>query len=89
MATPREVAEWMCNQLEEHGALVQADAVYQINSNFGSEFVYQHERGGLGIDKRVLREFRKLTEDTVVWDRWDKLWRKRVASDPAGKRRVE
>lgn len=34
---------------------------------FGPEFVYMSNIGEKSIDRRVLYQFRKLTEDEVVW----------------------
>jgi hypothetical protein len=31
--------------------------------------VYENENGNLAINRQVLKEFRKLTEKTVVWER--------------------
>lgn len=50
----------------------------------GSEFLYRNASGGLSIDKRVLKEFWKLTTDAVVWERAG-YWRRRKAGDPAGR----
>ena len=86
MATAREVAEWMLKALQTHHELYQDDAAYQIEGLFGSEFIYENENGNPAIDRRVLKEFRALTEDTVVWDRGERFWRCRDPSDPKGSR---
>ncbi|EPL7296504.1 DUF6953 family protein [Klebsiella pneumoniae] len=41
--------------------------------------------GNLSIDKKVLAKFRKLTNDTVIWDRGEKAWRKRQGYDAPGR----
>lgn len=46
------------------------------------------DNGSLAIDKRVLREFRNLIEDTVVWVRGERYWRFRENYDEPGKRQV-
>jgi hypothetical protein len=41
-----------------------------------------------GLELRPARRrvvFRKLTEDSVVWDRWDRSWRARAESDGPGR----
>ncbi len=43
--------------------------------------VFQACRGNAAISKDVLAAFRKLTKDTVVWDRSTKPWWKRNAYD--------
>jgi hypothetical protein len=50
----------------EEGDLYEAGAARGIESEFGEGFVYENQRGNLAIDRKVLRAFRKLTEDTVV-----------------------
>ena len=85
MATVKDVARWMQNELERKGDLYQADAARDIESEFGKEFVYENERGNLAIDRRVLRAFRRLTEDTVVWMRWRRCWVRRSEHDPPGR----
>jgi hypothetical protein len=77
MATAEDVALWMQSELERRGELHQIDAVLEIETRFGDEFVYETERGSLAVDRKVLRAFRKLTEDTVVWMRRDRCWIKR------------
>ena len=89
MATPTEVAEWMVRQFETQDYLYREDVVYQIEEIFGPEFIYENENGNQAIDKKVLREFRKLTEEDVVWERGERTWRKRELGDPPGKRQVD
>ncbi len=83
--TPGVIAQWMLDELERHQVLYQADAVNSIDREFGAEFTYLNENGNPAIDRRVLRAFRKLTGDTVVWDRWDFCWRKRTERDAPGR----
>jgi hypothetical protein len=46
--------------------MYQETVVYEILDRFGEEFVYDNENGNLAIARPVLKEFRKLTEDSVV-----------------------
>jgi len=41
------------------------------------------------IDKKVLKEFRKFTEDLVIWEPGDRYWRLCQKGDPIGKRKAE
>ncbi len=75
----------MLRALEERYSLYQESIVHDIATEFGEEFTYLNANGNLSIDKKVLREFRKLTEATVVWKRGDRMWRKRMESDPPGR----
>jgi hypothetical protein len=75
----------MAAKLETEGELYQADAVWEI----GDEFVYENDRGNEAIARSVLREFRRLTEETVVWEPRGCFWRQRDATDPEGQRRAD
>lgn len=89
MTTPDEVANWMAEKLKKDKYLYHETVVYQIRSAFGSEFVYINENGNLAIDRRVLLAFRKLTADDVVWERGERMWRRREKHDPSHSRQVD
>ena len=89
--TPKQVAEWMVGQLDEEDELPQKSTVLQIQKLFGDDFVCLDPYGDLGIARKVLYQFRKLTLDTVVWvvapDDWTTgYWRKRDSRDGAGRK---
>lgn len=84
--TPGAIAQWMLSRLEASGRLYQAEAVQDIASKFGDEFTYLNENGNPAIDRHVLRAFKKLSGDTVVWERWDFCWRKREPHDAPGRK---
>jgi hypothetical protein len=79
--TPNDVAKYMLAQMGENHWLYQETIVSRIRHNCGPEFVYNNESGNLAIDKAVLREFRKLTEQTLIWERGSKAWRRRKEHD--------
>lgn len=85
MANAREVAEWMIQRLEEDEFLYQEVVVYEIEERFGDSFVYENESGNLAISRKVLAEFRRLTEKDVVWEKGQRCWRKRESFDPEGR----
>ena len=85
MHTPASVARWMLEQIEKHGELDQASAVADISGLFGDTFFVENDSGNLAISKEVLASFRKLTAESVVWDRYQRLWRKREPSDEPGR----
>ena len=89
MTTPATVARWMLDELKREKILYQEVVVDEIATKFGEEFTYDNENGNLAIDKRVLKEFRKLTEGTVVWERSERLWRFRESADEPNKRQVD
>lgn len=86
MATAKEVAAWMQKELERVNQLYQETVVDQIKHKFGEEFTHMNDSGNLAIDKKVLAEFRQLTGTTVIWEKGEKMWRKRGKFDEPGKR---
>lgn len=89
MTTYREIAEWMLEELKREKYLYQEMIVYTISSKFGDEYISINGNGNMAIDTRVLHEFRKITENTVVWSRSDRFWRFREDHDDPNKRQVE
>ncbi len=81
--TTEAIAQWMLSRLEQPGLgrLYQAEAVEEIAAKFDDEHTYLNDNGNPAIDKRILRAFRKISGDGVVWDRWDFCWRKRETGD--------
>jgi hypothetical protein len=75
----------MLEELRRVQYLYQADAAFEIEERFGSEFVYVNDNGNLAISRKVLAEFRELTADIVVWERGERLWRLREAHDQPGR----
>jgi hypothetical protein len=84
-----DVARWMRDEIHRERELYQEEAAYHIQETFGEDFVYINENGNLAIDKAVLREFRKLTERSVVWVRSERYWRFRESYDDPNKRVAE
>jgi Family of unknown function (DUF6953) len=85
MTTPEDVARWMLDELEKAGYLYQWEAILEIQSRFGDDFTYLNESRNFAIDRRVLRAFRNLTEDTVVWKRAEHCWARRGPHHPPGR----
>lgn len=84
-----DVAQWMLKQINKKRELYHEDVVYQIDENFGSGFVYYNQEGNLAISKEVLKEFRKITEPTIIWSRSELCWKFRSKGDPKTGRLVE
>lgn len=78
----------MLKQVEQ-GLLYQETVVYQIKDTFGEDFVYTNENGNLAISKAVLRAFRGISGDKVVWERAERLWRLRNSFDAPGQRQQD
>jgi hypothetical protein len=79
------VAAWMLSELQKDDVLYQESAVSDIEEKFGGQFVYGNENGNQAIAKNVLAAFRKLSSDSVVWDRTERYWRLRESSDDSSR----
>ena len=71
----------MLGEIEREGLLYQETAVYDISEKFGKEFTYENDNGNLAIASAVLTAFRKISEKVVVWERGERMWRKRESYD--------
>ena len=72
--TPKDVANWMLSELQRHGELQRIDTASDIETKFGPGFVSVSERGSPVIDRRVLAEFKKLHNGTVLYHRRTRCW---------------
>jgi len=84
-AKSSDVAAWMLSVIQEHGELTQNNAFYEINKLFGSGFTTITNSGSPSIKGGVLTAFKKISNDTVIWERGDKRWRKREFYDAPGR----
>lgn len=84
-STPSDVAKWMLAELQRDGTLYQDVAVSEIGRRFGAEFTSINENGNLSIRKNVLTSFRKISGEEIVWERGERLWRKREKYDQPGR----
>ncbi len=89
LSTSSDVAKWMRDEIIEDKMMYQEHVVYEIRDEFGEEFVYTNDNGNPAISRAVLKEFRKLTEDLVVWEKGERCWRLRGEHDTPGKRQVD
>lgn len=89
MTTDADVAKWMKQAVDSNGMLFQEIAVHQIQQQFGAAFVYINDAGNMAISKTVLREFKKISADTVVWERGERMWRQRQPYDLVGRRQAD
>ena len=86
---PSDVAKWMRDKIIEDKTMYQENVVSKIRDEFGEEFIYTNENGNPAISKAVLKEFRRLTENLVVWEKSERRWRLRGEHDTPGKRQVD
>jgi hypothetical protein len=84
--TADDVATWMMGEVERDGVLYQESAAGDIEQRFGAEFAPANESGNSAIRRDVLAAFRALSGATVVWERGERLWRKRASFDEPGRR---
>jgi hypothetical protein len=82
--TAQDVAQWMFNEVRERKIIDHALIADQIRKQFGDEYTYENENGNLAISKDVLKAFRSLSEETVVWE--GKSWRLRTPLDRPGRK---
>ena len=75
----------MLAQLESDGTLDQETAASEIEQRFGEEFTPLNENGNASIRRDVLASFRKISDETIVWERGERLWRKREKYDQPGR----
>ena len=82
MATEQDAAVLMLRTMVKLGGyLDQQEAVYTLQGEFGDRFLYYNANGNLAINADVLKAFRKITNDDVVWDKSSRAWRKRETGD--------
>ncbi len=86
--TVASVAAWMVEELERVEYLYQSSVVYEIHERFGEGFTYTNQNGNLAITTGVLAAFNALTGDSVVWERGQRLWRKRAEYDAPGRQQL-
>lgn len=74
----------MVGELEGRRELCQSDAVHYVGTHW-PDCVRAGRSGAIVFTEATLREFRKLTDGTVVWVTAYKYWRKREAYDAPGR----
>lgn len=89
MPTPEEVAQFMMHQFEavpERGRMRQSSIARRIRVEFGEDFTYKNKNRNWAIKKEVLDEFRRLSDDDVVWEQSRQAWRRRRETDKPGRK---
>jgi hypothetical protein len=77
MTTAQEIARWLLAQIQDNGqrCTYQERIVRAIRNDFGEAWSYRNQNGNWAIDRTILREFGKLKNDHLLWDRSDQSWR--------------
>ena len=79
------IVSWMISKLEEDSCLYQDDVVdYLVENNFET-YLTENSEGNLVLNRNLLEEFKKRTENNVVWVRNELYWRWRVPEDEPGR----
>jgi hypothetical protein len=87
--TATDVAEYMVQSLYGSRLLYQEIIASEIEEQFGDKFVYINRTGNRAIAQEVLDEFRRLTQDDVVWARQSRYWRYRSPADGPARAVIE
>lgn len=75
----------MLSNLKKDGYLYQEDVVDFLVKQDQMDFLKDNTDGNLVLKLNVNSEFKKLTEENVVWVKPDRYWRYRVAEDEPGR----
>jgi hypothetical protein len=89
MVRPREIADWMRQQLQEQGWLAQDEVVAYLREECAGAFLHRTKYGRGAISTRLLAEFRRLTPSGVVWSRRERRWRLARPGDASDRRMAE
>jgi hypothetical protein len=84
-ASASDAANWMKEAVTNEGFLYQDVAASEIASRFGSDFTYINASGNLAIRADVLKLFKTETAESVIWERGQRIWRKRESYDLPGR----
>lgn len=65
MTDKHEIAEYLVQAILEEGTVYQETIVYELQGEFGDEWVYHNENGNLAISTAVTAQFRKIKPDNI------------------------
>lgn len=68
-----QVAGWMLEQLDREGMIDEKLLIPEIRERFGEDFLGLEDRNVV-ISQKVLKEFGRLTQGTLSWDRVHRCW---------------
>ena len=87
--TVSDVVAWMKEYVDQNRQLHHHYAINHIRKHFGQQFLYQNKNGNFAISRDVLEEFLRQTHKSIVWNRGERFWRLRLASDNPNRRSVD
>ena len=85
--TPQEAAAWLLEEVRRRGLLTHEEARSWLEQADPS-LLKRTSRGHLIIRTGVLRRFRKIRGDTVIWSVEGEFWRLRQPGESLGVRAV-
>ena len=72
--TAKEVAIWLANEIKRCGAMERSRATQKIEDRFDKSFLTLSEGGQKLIKEQVLRHFRVIKHDSIVWNEGRQAW---------------
>lgn len=72
-----QVAGWMLEQLDREGVVDETVLIPEIRERFGEEFLDSDDHGNATVNQKVWKEFGRLTEGTLSWDKVSRCWLRR------------
>lgn len=81
MEDRKKIALWLYDKIKADNYVYQSTVVHEISEVFGEQFTYTNVNGNAAIDEGVLKEFRKLKGDEIVWDRQAFCWHLKTDED--------
>ena len=85
MMDEKKISLWMKYQLDKDSCLYQDDVVDYLVKQGKDSLLRENNDGNLVLERKLLNEFRKLTQLDVVWVKPDRYWRFRVPEDEPGR----
>lgn len=76
----------MIDKLETDRCLYQDDVVDYIVNSHNEDLLRENSDGNLVLDRSLLKSFKVLTSNDVVWVQSEFYWRYRVLEDEAGRK---
>jgi polyphosphate kinase len=71
---PQKIAVWLINEIKTSGMVKRAEAVPEIEANFGNEFITKTAKGNKTLHEAVLKSLRELKDETISWNVGKQAW---------------
>ncbi|MDR8393221.1 polyphosphate kinase 1 [Aliifodinibius sp. S!AR15-10] len=84
-----EVAVWLINLIKDKGRLEREEAANFVESTFDSGFISQTPNGNKSLAQHLLRDFRSLRDDSIIWNAGEQAWFFKTNGDQQEKEDLE